>query len=272
MAKKKAPPLGAPLWMVTFADLLASVLAFFVILAAYSTMDKQKLQIVAGSMREAFGTVKDSRLAGLIERDGIPTRTELLNAKVRPLNEAAEMTGPNGKSLETESQINGSDRAASAAASLRQALQAMPEVSDLSRHIMLERSPEGVQLSLVDQDGRSMFPEGSAQPFERVRVLLEALGPTLRRLPNRIAISGHTAALRSGQRAPVSPWEISVSRAAAVQEILATAGVPNDRFASVTGRADTDLKFPDNPYLAANRRVTITLLNEPPPLPAGLKP
>jgi chemotaxis protein MotB len=57
-----------------------------------------------------------------------------------------------------------------------------------------------------------------------------------------------------------------------VREVLAASGVPDDRFAAVTGRADTQPMFPDNPYLAANRRVTITLLNEAPPLPLGRKP
>jgi chemotaxis protein MotB len=46
-------------------------------------------------------------------------------------------------------------------------------------------------------------------------------------------------------------------------------GIPDDRFAGVIGRADTEPMFPDNPYLPANRRVTITLLKEAPPLPTG---
>jgi chemotaxis protein MotB len=57
-----------------------------------------------------------------------------------------------------------------------------------------------------------------------------------------------------------------------VREILASSGVPDDRFAIVAGKADVDPMFPDNPYLAANRRVTITLMDEAPALPPGLKP
>ena len=55
----------------------------------------------------------------------------------------------------------------------------------------------------------------------------------------------------------------------AVREVLAANGVPDDRFAAVTGKADTEPMFPDNPYLAANRRVGILLLREAPPLPIG---
>jgi chemotaxis protein MotB len=158
----------------------------------------------------------------------------------------------------------------SAIASLRQALQAMPDIAELSRNIVIEPTKDGVDVSLVDQDGRSMFREGSVDPYERTRRVLEALAPALRRLPNRLTITGHTAAARPGSAPAVQPWNLTAGRALAVREILSGAGVPNDNFAFVVGRADTDPVYPDNPYLAPNRRVTITLLNANPPVPPKL--
>jgi chemotaxis protein MotB len=70
----------------------------------------------------------------------------------------------------------------------------------------------------------------------------------------------------------VDSWSLTAGRALAVREILSGAGLPNDRFASVVGRADTEPLFPDNPYVPPNRRVTITLLNAEPPLPPGVSP
>ncbi len=55
-------------WFVTFADLMALLMSFFVMVAAYSTQDQKKLQLVAGSMRDAFGTTKESRYAGIVEQ------------------------------------------------------------------------------------------------------------------------------------------------------------------------------------------------------------
>ena len=78
--------------------------------------------------------------------------------------------------------------------------------------------------------------------------------------------------MRPGEQPEGPPWELSTGRASAVRNILAEDGVPDDRFAIVSGKADVEPMFPDNPYLAANRRVTITLLNEAPPLPYGAKP
>ena len=48
--------------------------------------------------------------------------------------------------------------------------------------------------------------------------------------------------------------------------------LPSNNFYEVAGKADTDPLFPDDPYIAANRRVTITLMREAPPVPPDLKP
>ena len=117
-----------------------------------------------------------------------------------------------------------------------------------------------------------MFAEGSAQPNERMRKVLAALAPTLRRMPNKIAISGHSATPRPGATPEGDLWGLSIGRANAVREILANAGVPNERFLSVTGRGDTEPLIKDNPYLPYNRRVAIVLKAEAPALPNGFKP
>ena len=81
MAKKKREEAhGGHGWFVTFADLMALLLAFFVMLVAFSSQDKDKLKIVAGSMREAFGVQTEARFSGIIESDGLPTRAKLKNA------------------------------------------------------------------------------------------------------------------------------------------------------------------------------------------------
>jgi chemotaxis protein MotB len=68
------------------------------------------------------------------------------------------------------------------------------------------------------------------------------------------------------------PWNLSVDRANAVRKILEEEGMPSANFYAVAGKADTDPLFPDDPYMAANRRVTITLMHEAPPVPPDLRP
>lgn len=68
------------------------------------------------------------------------------------------------------------------------------------------------------------------------------------------------------------PWELSVDRANAVRQILQHEGIPAAHMFMVAGRADTLPLFPEDPFIAANRRVTITPMREEPPLPPGFSP
>src|SRR4051812_3054467 len=130
MAKKKAAAhAGGHGWFVTFADLMGLLVAFFVMLVAFSNTDQKKLQIVAGSMREAFGTQTDIRLSGIVEIDGLPTRPRLKNAeKIKP-EDASATPSPDEKSRNKSygSRTDNDGAFALASASLRQAIQDMPE-------------------------------------------------------------------------------------------------------------------------------------------------
>jgi chemotaxis protein MotB len=98
------------------------------------------------------------------------------------------------------------------------------------------------------------------------------MATALKAMPNRITISGHTAASRLPPRPGYGPWELSADRANAIRQVLEAEGVPSGRILMIAGRADTQPLFPDDPYIAANRRVTITVMQEEPPLPVGFKP
>src|ERR687887_1311926 len=198
MAKKKRGDAhgGGHGWFVTFADLMGLMMSFFVMLVAFSTQDAQKLKIVAGSMREAFGVQTQSRFSGIVETDGIPTRPKLKNTDHISPEESSNTPTPDEKE---RSQINGAklkvDREfALASASLRQALQDMPELTEMSKHIMFEETKQGLNLEIVDQDGRSMFADGSKVPYDRTRRLIQKLAAPLKATPLRVSIVGHTAA------------------------------------------------------------------------------
>ncbi len=276
MAKKKRGDAhgGGHGWFVTFADLMGLMMSFFVMLVAFSTMDNNKLKIVAGSMREAFGVQTDVRYSGIIESDGLPTRPKLKNVDHIPPEEASNTPTPDEQD---RNQVAGArlkiDREfALASASLRQALQDMPEMTEISKHIMFEETKEGLNLEIVDQDGRSMFAEGSKVPYERTRRLIQKLAAPLKATPLRVAIAGHTSAGYISSRSDYGAFDLSADRANAVRQILEREGLPPSHIFAVSGKADTQPLFPDDPSLSANRRVTITLMRENPPLPPNLKP
>jgi chemotaxis protein MotB len=276
MAKKKRGDAhgGGHGWFVTFADLMGLMMSFFVMLVAFSTMDNNKLKIVAGSMRDAFGVQTEARYTGIIESDGLPTRPKLKNAEHIPPEEASNTPTPDDqeRSLANGARLKIDREFALASASLRQALQDMPELTEISKHIMFEETKQGLNLEIVDQDGRSMFADGSKVPYDRTRRLLEKLAVPLKATPLRISIVGHTAAGFVPTRSDYGAFDLSADRANAVRQILEREGLPPAHIFAVSGKADSQPLFPDDPTLSANRRVTITLMREDPPLPPGFKP
>jgi len=280
---KKESGGGVPEWMVTFGDLMALLACFFVLIISFSIQDEKKLQVVAGSMREAFGVREDSRKQGMIEVEGVPIREFVKDITSIPQDPDSEFAqerhesrtkqGPEANTHDIDkTDIEKPRQFATAAASLRQAWQEMPEIMEISDQILIEEKPEGLNIQIVDQEGRSMFPPGQPYPYERTRLILIKMAGVLRELPNDVEITGHTSADRSEEQPGRSNWDLSVQRANAVRSILAEHGLPNDRIDGVIGKADTEPLFPEDAFLAANRRISILLLAEAPPLPADLRP
>src|ERR1700719_211067 len=127
MARRKQAHAGGHGWFVTFADLMGLLVSFFVMLVAFSNQDQKKLQIVAGSMLDAFGVQTNVRYSGVIEVDGLPTRPELKyaahndpeDASATPTSDDQDHTRAHGAHLKNDQAF------ALAAASLRRALQDM---------------------------------------------------------------------------------------------------------------------------------------------------
>jgi chemotaxis protein MotB len=159
-----------------------------------------------------------------------------------------------------------------AAASIRQAWQASPNLSDVQDKLRIEESKDGLDIQIIDDVGRPMFAEGSKYPFEQTRAAIAAIAPVLEKLPNQIRISGHTAAGSTYDDPRYGAWELSSDRANVVRQILHEFGLSDDHIQSVVGRAASDPLLPSDPYLSANQRITITLLNAAPPVPPDLKP
>jgi len=284
MAKKKQQGGGgAPDWLVTFADLMSLLVCFFVLIISFSIQDKQKLQVVAGSMRDAFGVKESSRKTGIIEVEGIPIRDymkdisqvqqELDSDFAEERHENRTKQGPEANTHDTlEAEIEKPRQFATAAASLRQAWQEMPEITEISNNIILEETEDGLNIMLVDQDGRSMFREGSKYPYETTRRLIAKMAPVLANMPNRIEITGHTTSGGTSVDPSYTGWDLSSERANVARQILAEYGVRDDQFYAVVGKADTEPLFPNDPYLAANRRIGILLKAEEPPIPPDHNP
>ena len=276
MAKKKRGEAhgGGHGWFVTFADLMGLLVSFFVMLVAFSTQDAAKLKIVAGSMRDAFGVQTEARYSGVIESDGLPTRPKMKNTAHIPPEEASNTPTPDQMDRERTAgaRLTKDREFALASASLRQALQDLPELTEVSKQIMFNETEQGLNIEIMDQEGRAMFAAGSREPYERLRAILRRIAVPLKATPLRLTITGHTSAGYVAPRWNYDAFDLSSDRANAVRQILQQAGLPASHIFAVTGRGDSLPLFPDDPTIAANRRVTLTLMREDPPVPPNFKP
>jgi chemotaxis protein MotB len=225
-------------------------------------------------MREAFGATPEVRYSGMVESDGLPTRPKLKNVAHITPEESSNTPTPDEleRSSTAGARLKIDREFALASASLRQALQDMPELTEMSKHIVFEETSQGLNLEIVDQEGRSMFADGSKVPYDRTRRLIQKLAVPLRATPLRVSIVGHTAAGFLPARSDYGAFDLSADRANVVRQILEREGLPPSHVFAVSGKADSQPLFPDDPTLPANRRVTITLMRENPPLPPDLKP
>lgn len=260
MARKKGGGHGGGHgWFVTFADLMALMMSFFVMLTAMSTQDQKKLEQLAGSFRDAFGVQSERRLAGVIERDGTATHDAIKNVG-RPSEERVSRIGPGAwrdSALST------------AAASMKKAMHDMPELARFAEGLTIEETTDGIEITLADRDNMPMFPDGSREPYDRTRLAVERLASLLRKLPNKLIVTGHTNAIRPGTMATWEPFDLAAGRAITIRDILAANGIGRERFAAIVGKGSAEPAFPEHPYLRSNGRVSILVKPEAPPLPPG---
>jgi chemotaxis protein MotB len=154
---------------------------------------------------------------------------------------------------------------AAAEFALRQAIQDVPDLKNLSENLMVDRTPEGLRIQLVDQEKSSMFPLGSTEMHGPAKKLMAQVATIVHKLPNKISVTGHTDATPYSRQGNYGNWELSTDRANASRRELLANGLALDRIAKVVGMADRDPLFANEPTSPRNRRISIVLLREAKP-------
>jgi chemotaxis protein MotB len=201
---------------------------------------------------------------------GAMTAMTAQQAPSRPQDQTRSTTEGELKSGATDAQMPNREFQ-QAEMSLRQAMQQMPDIAELSRNLIVNETAEGLNIQLVDQEGQAMFQPGTAVPLPKTRALLQQVARIVDRLPNRIAITGHTDAVNFEGPNGMTNWELSAARANAARAVLAAEGIESDRIFEVSGKAGTDPLLPNDPYASSNRRVSILLMREAPVVPPGYR-
>jgi chemotaxis protein MotB len=292
--KKTAHAHHGGAWKIAYADFVTAMMAFFLLLWLISMTTPEQKKGIADYFAPPTVSPSESGAGGVLggianandpgaKLSGTPvdakTFTAPANDQQGPLlsvkSGSQALKGPEQNAtdpLTEDIQSSFDQQFKSAAASIRQAWQAMPQVTEIAQNLRVEETPDGLSIKILDAPGQRMFPDKSKYPIAAVRTALAAMAPILARLPNQIAIAGHTAGGTAFDDPHYGAWELSMDRADQIRQILGDAGLGDDRIASVTGDAAQQPLFVDDPFLAANERVEITVLYEAPSAPPTLVP
>jgi chemotaxis protein MotB len=286
-------------WKVAYADFVTAMMAFFLLLWLLNvTTDAQKRGIadyfdptisikstssgsggiLGGAAIGRPGTMSVNAtkpavalpVPALMQPDDGEEGEQAGNPSDADKNDAdkdqnpSETAKPTEKQLEKQLAAKEEQQFAAAEFALRQAIQDVPELQNLAENLIIDRTPEGLRIQLVDQDKNSMFPLGSAEMGEPAKNLMAQVAQIVQKLPNKISLTGNTDANPYQQGKNYTNWELSTDRANASRRALLQSGLTTDRIAKVIGMADRDPLFPKEPLSPRNRRISIVLLREVP--------
>jgi chemotaxis protein MotB len=213
-------------WKVAYADFVTAMMALFIVLWLLSASEKVQ-KAVGGYFQDPTGKGRQtgSTSAGVGE-------TLTLNQKeLQRLKEKLE-----------------------------QAMRQIPAFQSLAKQIRMTITAEGLRIDLLETQRGLFFETGNPKPTEAGSELLRLLAAELLKLPNKVAIEGHTDSTPFG-RLDYSNWELSADRANSARRILTAAGVTDARISQVRGFADQRLLLKNEPNNPSNRRISIIVRN-----------
>ena len=278
---KKIPPPPPPAhggaWKVAYADFVTAMMAFFLLLWLLNatTMD-QKLGI--SNYFEPTGAIMGSSGSG-----GVFGGVSMTDPGVEATpGQTKETTVGSGSQTENElrkqtKQVDEHEQAKSATPAeikreqeefenaeraIKQSLFDLPELSVIKDSMLVEITDAGLHIQLLDQADSPLFQPGSSQLTQQAQKLLLLTANIVKRMPNKMTISGHTDAEAFNSSNDRTNWELSLERANAARRELSKHDVSEKKIDSVVGFADKVPLLADDPTNPQNRRISIVLLRE----------
>lgn len=269
---------GGGAWKIAYADFVTAMMAFFLLLWLLSSVTQEQLEGISNYFTPVSASTSTSGAGDIlggktITEEGASESTTLRDSVTANLPPPKAGRGNKDASPDGEGESGGSGDAAAEALKqveeeqfekaeeeLRELIEDNPTMKQFKESLVIENTPEGLSIQLVDQDGLAMFPSGRADMFLHTRRLLEVVSKVVTGLPQQLAVSGHTDAVPFRSDNGYSNWELSSDRANSARRVLQQFKVPERRFSRVVGKAATEPLLPDDPTNARNRRLSIILL------------
>ncbi|MDR6916816.1 chemotaxis protein MotB [Pseudomonas sp. 3296] len=249
-------------WKIAFADFATAMMAFFLVLWLLSTATPEQKIAIAGYFKDPVGFT-ESGTPFIIDLGGSPTL-----APEKTLNpEVKSQPQPDRVTVDTE-QVEGmaeqveKERLELLLQELQNKVDENPQLQKFKDQILFEITQDGLRIQIMDAENRPMFDSGSARLKPYFEDILLAMADTIKAVPNKISISGHTDAKPYSGTGDFGNWELSANRANAARRALVAGSYPDQQVARVVGYASSALFDRENPFNPVNRRIDIVVLTK----------
>ena len=213
-------------WKVAYADFVTAMMALFIVLWLMNT-SKPIQQAVGGYFRDPNGLAekKGSAVDGAGQAAPVVKQVDMGKVKM----------------------------------DLMKAMQKTGDFEKLKKQIEMTLTPEGLKIEFIEDPNGTFFENGKAQPTPNLQELLKVLSVEVGKLPNPVSIEGHTDSKPFSDSRTYGNWELSTDRANAARRMMENSGLRPHQVVQVRGYADQDLRKPQQPEDASNRRVTLLI-------------
>lgn len=241
-------------WKIAFADFMTAMFAFFLVMWLLSTSSPKQLAGIAEQFKMPLavainGGQKSSTSTSVIPGGGSDP-TSRVDGEVRKSEEESSNDPNDVKRLEDLKQR------------LDNMIESSPVLKQFRPQLLIDITPEGLRIQIVDSNNRPMFDRSSAVVASYMRSILRELGPVLNEQPSKLTLSGHTdsTAYTQGDKS-YSNWELSADRANASRRELLAGGMQDTKVLRVVGVSSSVHLNKEDPYAPVNRRISIVVLN-----------
>jgi chemotaxis protein MotB len=275
-------------WKVAYADFVTAMMAFFLVMWLVTAVSKEQRAAIfeyfknpsmepgksvkpaPGQMGPGGASTSPINLGGGLdaprttthERPSIGTPVTLLNReKPNEVNLTPEERRIAEEKIRAEiATAKEKERLESLMKELREALSKSQALEPFKDQLLLDITPEGLRIQIVDAQNRPMFDRGSSHLKPYTNTILREVAQYLKTVPNRVSITGHTDLMPYAGISGYTNWDLSTDRANAARRALEAAGYDSNQIARITGLSSSVLFDKKNPRNPVNRRISIVVM------------
>jgi len=253
-------------WKVAYADFVTAMMAFFLVLWLVAATSKQERAAIS----EYFKNPSALEGKSMAPSPGMNGPGGASNSMIKlggtmdlskgSLDEPFGREKKSGAQGEQDKRNEEKQRLEALMQDLKEAIGKSQALEPFKDQLLLDLTPDGLRIQIVDKQNRPMFDVGSAHLKDYTIAILHELSGFINQVPNHISITGHTDTTAYSNDAGYTNWELSADRANAARRALIGGGMEPEKVTRVVGLSSSVLFDKTNPTNPINRRISIVVM------------